>query len=647
MKKGLSFFLTITLLCGCLSLDLFLSKESQLKVNAGENEEWVLAWSDEFDGTSLNRSNWNVEVNGYGGWNNELQYYCDSSENIQVNDGTLKLIAQKKSYQGKEYTSARLNTQNKVTVNHGRIEARIKLPSFMGAFPAFWMMGANGQTWPACGEIDIMEAINNESIIYGTAHWQASYANNEDKYDSKGSSTYEAGIRVDITQWHTYGIEWTEDKIVWFVDDNYYHSVNITSEKEMEELSIPCYILLNFAIGGDWPGFNIDNTALPATMEVDYVRAYEKNPNYEEPPTTIVVEDSVADYNGSWSYTLGSWGNVAGNVSTAANAKDGFTANLTAIGDDMWAGQASLKNISYIPGNTYTFRSIITSNINKKIFIKVEGDNSSEIAADYINLTAGVPYTYEKSVFIAGSYTGSISIYYFFSGGMDGESLSANTAANINVKDVTFYTETSVIAPGEEETTEEPITEEPTTEEPTETPIKTIDGGIEVNGYQFSTVNNGVRTIYSVDSIIDNKKVIASGLIYSLSDYVTDSDLYVGSSNYYVRAFESTDEGYSQFSYSESDIASTYVMTMKLATGEVSELTTIWKIRAYAKMSDGTYIYSKVYDYSVFEIAEKLYKGHLMSSKERHNYIYINVIKKVDADYIEVDYEWDDTIVGL
>lgn len=236
---------------------------------AADTNQRELIWSDEFDGDSLDRNKWNVEVNDFGGWNNELQYYCDSPDNISVSDGTLKICALKKDYKNRKYTSAKINTLDKASFKYGRIEARIKLPSFMGAWPAFWMLGANGETWPACGEIDILETINDESIVYGTAHWAVG-----DSYDSSGSSTLEAEEQIDITQWHTYSIEWTENRIEWYVDDTRYHEVDLASDPNKESLKKEQYLLLNLAVGGEWPGFDIDDHAFPAMMEVDYVRVY-------------------------------------------------------------------------------------------------------------------------------------------------------------------------------------------------------------------------------------------------------------------------------------------------------------------------------------------------------------------------------------
>ncbi len=426
-------------------------------------EQYELVWSDEFNGNSLDRNIWNVEVNGYGGWNNELQYYCDSPENIIVSDGTLKIRALKKNYMDKTYTSARLNSQGKAEFQYGKIEARMKLPSFKGAWPAFWMLGANGQQWPACGEIDIVETINNESIVYGTAHWAKGSS-----YASSGSSTQAAGAKIDITQWHDYGIEWDANKIVWYVDNVKYHEINIAADPDKACLAKSQYLLLNLAIGGDWPGFNIDNSAFPAQMEVDYVRAYKRTAGTTKPSEgTNEYKDSVADYTGKWNGLVGSWAGAKGSITSRNAAKDGFTANISAIGSDMWGVQASLANIDYVSGKTYTFRSTLTSNVNKNVFIKVEGDDHAELAADYVSLKANQPYQYETTVYIPASYKGNVSLFYAIGGGVNGESLKSSSALTLNVKDVTFFTGEKNEEPKQEDPkTEEPKQEDPKTEEP-------------------------------------------------------------------------------------------------------------------------------------------------------------------------------------
>ena len=153
-------------------------------------DDYTLEWSDEFNGTSLDRSNWTTEI-GTGNWgwgNNEQQYYRDSPENIEVSDGTLKIHALRhdSTIGGKNYTSARMKTQGKHSFKYGKIEARMKLPRFQGSWPAFWMLGDNINSvgWPACGEMDIMEAINNNNNSYSNLH--GSY--NNQQADTQGKA---------------------------------------------------------------------------------------------------------------------------------------------------------------------------------------------------------------------------------------------------------------------------------------------------------------------------------------------------------------------------------------------------------------------------------------------------------------------------
>lgn len=614
---------------------------------------WKLVWSDEFNGTELDRSIWNVEVNGYGGWNNELQYYCDSSENIDVSDGTLKITARKKSYLGKEYTSARLNSKDKAEFRFGRIEAKMKLPSFQGAWPAFWMLGANDTTWPECGEIDILETINDESIAYGTAHWQAG-----DSYESSGSSTLAAGVKIDITQWHTYGIEWDANQIVWYVDDTKYFALDIASDPNRASLALDQYLLLNLAVGGDWPGMEIDDTAIPATMEVDYVRVYEKDNSESEIPTISVKDDSVTKYQGVWNTTVGSWAGAAGTGTSAEKPEDGFQVNLTAVGSDMWGVQASLANLSYRAGNTYTFSCTITSSVDKNAFVKVEGDDYAELAADYVSLKANQPYQYETTVFIPSTYTGSVSLFYALGGGISGEALDASSAMNLSVSNVSFATYTTIPDPDytEKETTTEEmvttdaetesVTEEMTTEmvpEETTTSIEKIQPDIEINGYQISQKAEGFRTIYTIHDLGNN--VVSSGLIYGLGD-VTATDMIVGSQKENVYYYDSTNIGKMNVNFGETDTSVSYTMTMKFIKQKEFYSSPI-SVRAYAKLSDGTYVYSDCAVTSVYSIADYLYQNRKMNTYNAHMYLYDNILSVVDKNYQTNDYDWGNTIVKM
>ena len=232
-------------------------------------------WSDEFDGTALDTDNWTYEIgNGDWGWgNNEQQYYTDSEENVNVSNGTLKISAKYESKGGKNYTSGRIKTAGKVEVGNGYVVARIKLPSVTGIWPAFWMLGANGKTWPMCGEIDIMESINTNQFPYATMHWTTVDAPAKDHYEST-PLYFNTFPKFDKTQWHTYGVYRTDDKIRVFYDGRLIGT--FTYKAGMEELKDKYYMLLNVAVGGNLTGnINPAHTNLPATMEVDYVRYYQ------------------------------------------------------------------------------------------------------------------------------------------------------------------------------------------------------------------------------------------------------------------------------------------------------------------------------------------------------------------------------------
>ena len=237
-----------------------------MMLNPVFSQDWQLVWQDEFD-TAIS-DDWFAET-GYGGWgwgNDEWQYY--TPENAVVEDSCLVIRATVDGVPGKRdasIKSARLKTQDRFEFEYGKIEARIKLERGKGLWPAFWMLGSNINevSWPACGEIDIMENVNGESIIHGTAHWEA---NNQ-------HASYGQSVRgVDIEQFHTYTVVWDQQYIRWQFNGQEYHRLNISSES-LSEFRQPFYIILNLAVGGQWPG-PPDSTSLPAEMHVDYVRVY-------------------------------------------------------------------------------------------------------------------------------------------------------------------------------------------------------------------------------------------------------------------------------------------------------------------------------------------------------------------------------------
>jgi len=229
---------------------------------------FTLVWSDEFNGTSVDPKNWNMET-GSLHVNNEQEYY--QAANATVANGNLVISAKKETAGGFPYTSARMNTANKVNVTYGKIEARIKIPMGAGLWPAFWMLGSNinsGVSWPSCGEIDIMEHVNADSTIYGTMHWSA--GGHQADYGQQLSSS--------PSDYHIYAVTWDDTAIKWYVDNTLYVTGNIANNvNSTDAFHKPFFIILNLAVAGDFPGQTVDLSKLPANMYVDYVRVYKAN----------------------------------------------------------------------------------------------------------------------------------------------------------------------------------------------------------------------------------------------------------------------------------------------------------------------------------------------------------------------------------
>lgn len=227
-----------------------------------------LVWSDEFNGNSIDTSKWGYDIGGNGWGNNELQYYTSNWENAYVSGGLLHIRAIRGYYNGRDYTSARLLTKGKFDFQYGYVEARIALPRGNGIWPAFWMLGRNIDyvSWPACGEIDILEAVNTENKVYATCHW---FSNGHAEY-GKPSNNF------DVTQFHTYSLYWDRDFIRVAVDNRQHYEIYIKDGTgNTGAFHNRFFFILNIAVGGNWPGFNIDNNQFPTEMLVDYIRVYQ------------------------------------------------------------------------------------------------------------------------------------------------------------------------------------------------------------------------------------------------------------------------------------------------------------------------------------------------------------------------------------
>jgi beta-glucanase (GH16 family) len=253
---------------------------------AVQAQTYQLVWADEFNGSIS--PDWQFETGG-GGWgNNEKQYY--QAANASVANGNLLITARKQTVGGMPYTSARMITKGRKEFTYGKIEARLKVPLGQGLWPAFWMLGGNINTvsWPACGEIDIMEHINSENKVYGTPHW-----------DSNGHAEYGGNTITTPQDYHVYTVEWDASAIRWFVDGTQYHVMSILNNAGgTEEFHRPFFLLLNLAVAGNWPGQTVDESKLPATMYVDYVRVYQKTGGTTAPTSTQIQAESYGSMNG-------------------------------------------------------------------------------------------------------------------------------------------------------------------------------------------------------------------------------------------------------------------------------------------------------------------------------------------------------------
>lgn len=214
---------------------------------------------------------WDYDYGGHGWGNNELQLYTDSKINAFVSDGTLKIIARNTRHGLVKYTSARLTTYGKFSFTYGRIDISAKLPKGMGCWPAIWMLPNSireGIEWPRCGEIDIMEAIGKDpDMIHVSLH---SDVHNHIKGTQR---THFERLLGANDGFHLYSVDWKADMINFLFDDRVVKTFVKTSHYMTNwPFSTPFYLLMNIAVGGNWPGFEIDESSMPWVMEVDFVR---------------------------------------------------------------------------------------------------------------------------------------------------------------------------------------------------------------------------------------------------------------------------------------------------------------------------------------------------------------------------------------
>lgn len=236
--------------------------------------EYELFWSEEFDTDGAPDPNhWNYDLGtGDNGWGNgEAQTYTDRAENVFVDNGTLKIVAKRENLNGATFTSARIKSQDKFEFTYGKIEIRAKLPSGGGTWPALWLLGADFETntWPAAGEMDIMEHVGNrQDVVQAAVHSPSSFGNTQNKGDLTVTGVSD--------EFHLYELEWTADALKFGVDGNNYYTYNPSSKNDSTyPFNKDFFFILNVAMGGSLGG-DIDNAFTEGTMEVDYIRVYQE-----------------------------------------------------------------------------------------------------------------------------------------------------------------------------------------------------------------------------------------------------------------------------------------------------------------------------------------------------------------------------------
>ncbi|MCB2230311.1 glycoside hydrolase family 16 protein [bacterium] len=269
-EKRMTIFVMAMLL---ISLALFGCSDS-----TSSEDEWQLVWHDEFTGSAgqlPDADKWGYDI-GTDWGNGQLEYDTDRPENVSLDgNGNLAIVARAESYQGRNYTSARITTRGLFEPTYGRFEARMKMPWGQGIWPAFWLLGANIDSvgWPQCGEIDIMEYRGQEPLfVHGTIHGPG--------YSGPQAVTRRFSLVNDRfdTGFHTFAIEWRPNEIRWFVDGRLYHTATPADVSGEWVYDHPYYIILNLAVGGSYVGPPNASTVFPQTLLIDWVRVYRAVP---------------------------------------------------------------------------------------------------------------------------------------------------------------------------------------------------------------------------------------------------------------------------------------------------------------------------------------------------------------------------------
>lgn len=436
-------------------------------------EGYNLKWSDDFEGNELNLNDWNIETHAPGWVNNELQEYTDSSDNIYVENGNLVLkpIKTVDSNGNVYYTSGRVNTQNKHDFKYGLFEARVKVPKGQGFLPAFWMMPTNenlyGQ-WPRCGEIDIMEVLGNKTdTSYGTIHYGNPHS------ESQGEYTLEEGSFSE--EYHTFSAEWEPGKINWYVDGKLIHTENdwYSVTEGQGEITYPApfdqpfYMILNLAVGGDWPGNPDDTTDIDnAAYCIDYVKVYQKdsyNENVTKPEKEVVLRDPDANgnyiNNGDFSVAEDltdeeNWKflTALGGAATAEIRNNEISINTTNEGTADYSVQLVQADLPMKRGGTYEVAFDAYADENRSINVDVSAPDRSYrryMADTKVNLTTTKQtFTYTFEMTDKNDANGRLEFNLGKAGSAAGVKISNVWVKKISERNLDENTQKTVLADG-------------------------------------------------------------------------------------------------------------------------------------------------------------------------------------------------------
>ncbi|NLB64438.1 MAG: family 16 glycosylhydrolase [Fibrobacter sp.] len=333
------------------------------------NAQWTLAWSDEFDYTGSPDSNkWGYDIGGHGWGNNELQFYTNRLENSSVNDGILTITARKESYQGKNYTSARLVTRHKGDWLYGKVEVKAKLPRGVGMWPAIWMLPTDNiyGTWPASGELDIMENVGYDSTqIHCNIHTQAYH---HSIGTNKGNSIK---LSNPWDEWHIYSMEWSADTVSFFVNETLVFSFARHGNFNQWPFDQRFHLILNIAVGGDWGAAKgIDDSYFPQQMLIDYVRVYQKDTTQNHGPSGPIDGEMV--WNGDFSEALFKWDGVGayeGAVASGAVENGELKITIDNPGTDIWHIQFNQNAMNFEQGQSYLVKFKARASLPRTIVV--------------------------------------------------------------------------------------------------------------------------------------------------------------------------------------------------------------------------------------------------------------------------------------